>query len=223
MSTLLALSLLSAWAGTSALDTTVTLTATDDVWAYPHAGDPTSDPFLRVWGSEGESVGPSDLFEGAWSYSFVRFDLSSLTTQGSLKAATLVLRVAYNDSLSVEDAKRFPIEARLAGSDFREKGWVFENVAKAAPKKGKEFLLGSGYPASWTEDKPTKVEIDLLKGEGGLEKSLREALSSTKSIALALTSSISPADLGRSAVYRIHSRNGDPELAPKLILTVAPN
>lgn len=222
MSAFLALSLLSAWAGTSALDTTVTLTATDDVWAYPHAGDPTSDPFLRVWGSEGESVGPSDLFEGTWSYSFARFDLSSVPAKGSLKSAKLVLMVAYNDSLSVEDAKRFPIEARLAGSDFREKGWVFEDVAKVAPKKGKEFLLGSNFPASWTEGKPTRVEIDLLKGEGGFEKSLWQAVASSKSLALALTSSISPGDLGRSAVYRIHSRNGDAELAPKLVLTVAP-
>lgn len=33
---------------------TVDLIPTEDVWVYPHAGDPSTDSYLRAWGAGGK-------------------------------------------------------------------------------------------------------------------------------------------------------------------------
>ena len=65
-----------------------TLVPTDDVWVYPHAGDPAHDSFLRVWGADGKAA-PKDAGElEQFSFGLLQFDASKLQVRRLLATDT---------------------------------------------------------------------------------------------------------------------------------------
>lgn len=206
---------LAALALAPALDTTVEVQTSDDVWVYPHAFDQTGDPFLRIWGVEGRSVGTLNDEEGAWSFSLLRFPLAEVPSK-TLKSATVV--VTHNAALGVtaEQAKDAPIEVRAAKADFQEKTWNWSMMPDFRPAKEETAILGSGAPTPVQPGQPFAVEIEL-----DLER-FGPVLSSARAggfLGLALTAKVDPAELGQAGVYKVFSRSAEqPERRPKLVL-----
>lgn len=195
--------------------TTIDLTPTDDVWVYPHASDAAKDPFLRIWGADDLAVpsSPDDL-EG-YSFGYLRFDLSSTPKDAKLTAATLTLTHVADPAYTTTLVKNHPLEVRPVGS-FEEKTWAYENVTKVMPNTQKSSVYGSTFPEPIPANgKPFTLEVNLLKGPGDLKK----ALGGSPTLCLALVSSISPEDGGRSAVYKVYSKDADEaSYRPKLTL-----
>lgn len=182
--------------------TTVDFTPTDDVWVYPHASDPSSDPFLRAWGVDGLALptDPADL--GDFSFSLLRFDVKKLGA-GKVVGAELVLTHNQDPAYTAEQAKAGPLEARPAGTGYSEKSWSNEMAAKLMP--GKE-LYGSTAPADWPSGKPFPIIIDLTKGKADFKASIAKAIASDGTIGIALTSKISAENRG---VYKVFSKDAD--------------
>lgn len=197
---------------------TVDLIPTDDIWAYPHASDPDSDPFLRVWGFEGQSVADSAASSESLGYSFLKFDLTGLPEK-KLIGAELVLTHTAKPTFTLEMAKRAPLEVRPVASGFSEKTWTYYDLSKYMPAAGKEKVFGAGIPDTVPEDKDFPIRIDLMKGPGGFAKALEEARIG-KVLGLALTTTLSPAEEARS-VYKLYSKDGPKESRPVLKLTFA--
>ncbi|CAN5474650.1 hypothetical protein BH11ARM1_BH11ARM1_00690 [soil metagenome] len=203
----------------AALAQTMTLTPSDDLWVYPHASDAGGDTFLRVWGVEGKSV-PADAGEAEdFSMGYLRFSLAGTPSGETLKSATLELTNVAQPGFTVEQAKFAPLEARSLPCNFVEEGWTYEKLAQTMPKAGIDGLFGSGSPTT-VAGETISISIDLLKGTGGFAKAFAAAQASPeKAIAIALTSPLNPAELGRSAVYKVYSNNEkDEKLRPKLVL-----
>jgi hypothetical protein len=193
---------------------THTLVATDDVWVYPHAYDQTGDSVLRVWGDGTNSVGEMDASAFTFSYSMLRFDLSSVTEPSEkLKKATLVL---WHDSparFTVAESKAAPLEARLVDAGFDEKKWTFELFSRHMPVAGELALLGKAALAPSSDGKPFKVEIDLLSGKADL----RKAIAGQKAVGIALTTKMAP-EGAEGTLYEILSRSSEEALRPRLVL-----
>ena len=202
---------------------TVEVFPSDDVWVYPHASDPGTDPFLRVWGAGGKSVAEAGDDVGEISYSYLRWRLSDLPT-GKLVGATLVLTHVANPAFTVEQAKASPLEVRplpvLAAAatsttiEFSEKMWSHFLVGQIAPGPGSKNVFASGFAEKIEKDKPLTFELDLLKKEGFAEfyKNPR-----TMGLGLALTSSM---DAAERAVYKLYSKDGPKEYRPYLRLKI---
>lgn len=181
--------------------TTVDLVPTDDVWVYPHASDPSTDPYLRCWGVDGLALptDPADL--GDFSFSLLKFDVRKV--QGKIASAELILTHNADPAYSAEQAKSGPLEARPVGSAFNEKAWTEEMGAKCMP--GKE-LYGSVVPADWPAGKPFTLTIDLTKGKADFKAAIAKAISGDGTIAIALTSKISAENRG---VYKVFSKDAE--------------
>jgi hypothetical protein len=199
-----------------AIAQTMTLSPSDDIWIYPHAADGAGDTFLRVWGSGGKSV-PSDAGEAEdFSMGYLKFSLAGTPAGLELSTATLEVTSISNPGYTPDQTKYAPLEARSIPANFEEKGWDYSKLSATLPKVGIDSLFGSTGTATGNT-----ISIDLLKGPGGFAKALDAAQkSSDKTIAIALTSSLDPSELGRSAVYKVYSKEADDKASrPKLILT----
>lgn len=196
---------------------TFTKTPTDDVWVYPHASDPQKDAYLRVWGAGGKAVaGKSESIED-FSYSYLKFDLSDIPGEATLKEAKLILTAVADPGWSKSDLKATPLEARLAGSAFTEKDWVYESfAAKLGPEEAKEAIFGTATIGDIEKGKEPVLTIDLLQGPGKFADALKAAKG--KSIALALTSRLDPSELGRAAIIKTYSKDGPEKFRPVLRL-----
>lgn len=202
----------------TALPQKVELAPTDDLWIYPHASDAGHDANLRIWGAEGHAA-PADASEAEeLSMAYLKWDLSNLPTDKKLTSAVLVVTNIADPGYTVEQAKATPLQVRPLGSDFTEKTWDYEKLGKLLPAKENKDVFGAGYPLSFLPDKPVTIEIDLLKGPNDFRKYF-EAARTSKSLALALTSAMDMATLGRTGMYKIYSRDADKaEFRPKLVL-----
>jgi hypothetical protein len=197
---------------------TVRLAPTDDIWVYPHASDPAHDVNLRIWGASGNGV-PADTSEAEeMSLALLRWDVSGVPVGKKLVKATLVVTNIANPGYTLAQAAAAPLEARPVRADFDEKTWEYEKLEKYLPKKE---LFGSANPPSFEKDKPVPLEINLLKGPSKFAAYLDSSLaSSEKTLALALTSAMDMASIGRSGMYKIYSRDEkDEALRPSLVLT----
>jgi hypothetical protein len=192
---------------------TLRLSPTDDVWVYPFAGSPVGDPFLRVWGSGGLAVAPSAAELDDFSYSYLRWSVDEVPRDAELVEAKLILVHVPNPGFTPADAQKAPIEVRGVGAGFEEKTWAHGQAETLPPRKE---TFGAGAPGAGRRDEDIRFEIDLLAGPG----SFREHLEwSGTHIALALTSKLDPAQVGRTGIYRLHSRHADnPEHRPVLML-----
>jgi hypothetical protein len=202
---------------------TYDLMPSDDVWVYPHASDPMKDPFLRAWGAGGKSVASAPDEGGEFSYSYLKWDLSSVPKTVMVVEAKLILTLVADPGYTEELAKSNPLEVRPVGADFAEKTWTFEKSASIAPQSGDKGFFGSGFPVGWKKDgKDIRIEIDLLKGPKDFAAYLKESLAAGKA-ALAITSKMDPSEAGRTGVYKWYSKDAEKkEVRPVLHLVVDP-
>lgn len=201
-----------------AVDVTVDLFPTDDIWAYPHASSPESDPFLRVWGSEDGSVASSAAESESYGYSFLKFDLAGLPAGKVVKKAVLVVYQAPKPTFSLALAKQAPLEARAVAAGFSEKTWNYFDLSKFMPVKRKEGLYGSGAPEKLEEDMESPISIELSGSEGPFLKAFGAAQKSG-TFAIALTAAMNPADSETRATYKLCSKDGPKEYRPVLKVT----
>ncbi len=203
-----------------ALLTDVTLRPTDDVWVYPHAGDPAKDAYLRVWGHDGvaaaKTVGDSEEL----SYSLLRFDANSLP-EGRLTKATLVLTTTAGPNYTADDAQRNPLQARAVEGGFTEKGWKYDLLERFLPTFDPKSVYGTGVPVFPKADAEGIVEIDLLKGPGDFRAALAAAKKDAKPLGLALTSTLDvQANPGVQTIYKFYSKDASVETSrPRLVLS----
>jgi len=195
---------------------TIQLTPTDDVWVYGNASDPAHDVNLRIWGTEGLATPKEAGGADQLSMAYLKWDLSTAPAGKKLTKATLVVNNIPNPGYTIEQATATPLEARPLVADFDEKTWEFGLVSRVAPAGGKAELFGTGAPKTLPKDQAAPIEIDLMKGPGDFAAFVK---SSGKQLRLALTSTLDMASLGRSAIYKIYSREEkDETLRPRLVL-----
>ena len=194
------------------LDQTLTIEPSDDVWVYVHAQDQSSDPYLRAWGTEGDSVGP-----GA-SFSVLKFDLSTLP-EGQIISAKLVLTSPGEIGYIKEDSEKSPIQVRIAPSKFEEENFSFATADSVRPASGEGSIFGSTAVTPSADQKDFKVEINLMPKSSKFLTSVSEVTKTpNKLIGLALTSVLDPAQAGEGGIYKFYSRNNSDETKrPKLV------
>ena len=193
--------------------------ASDDIWIYPHASDQVSDAFLRCWGSNGFAVSDPESSDAATSWSCLKFDLSTIKTTGEIKSAKLVLYMVAGIELTKEDTKKWPLQARAVTTRFEEETFTFDLAKTVMPKGDKESVFGEASPEPNSDENPTKVEIDLMKGPAKFGKWYEECLATpNKLVGLAITSTLDPQEAGDGQIYKFHSRNGDKKLVPTLVI-----
>lgn len=199
---------------------TVTLSPTDDVWAYPHASDPGGDAYMRVWGAEGRPVPLDAASAEEYSFGFLKFALTGIKDPAKLKSAKLVVVEAPNPGFTVEQTKENPLQARMVDASFDEKGWKYDDIGKFLPKATKDGVTGFGSPAAWKEGEPITIEIDLLKGPDDFKAALGSAMrTSTRTLAFALTTPLDVTAMGRAAIFKIYSKEAEVAAnRPKLVL-----
>ncbi len=198
---------------------TVTVPVDQDVWVYPHAGEPASDSALRIWGVEGKAVAASPTDAEEFSYGFLRVSLTNVATDKKLVGASLYLTAA-NAMDALPEPKAYPLEVRPLSAGFTEKDWTYELSAKVFPSA--TVIYGTGVPLSAKDDKGEvswHFDIDLLGKDSKFKADFEAALKDKKPLHFALTSRINPGELGRAAVYKVFSRdNKDETVRPKLVL-----
>jgi hypothetical protein len=200
----------------------LTFEPTDDVWVYPHASDPSKDPYLRVWGSEGKSVAPAAEELDEFSYSYLKFNLKTLP-KGKIEEATLTLTSIADPGYTADYIKDNPVEARPLKSDFTEKTWEYDIARTLFPEPGAKSVYGLAYPSKWPAGKPFTVEIDLLKGPADFRIDSKQAANGDGSFAIALTSTDDVQTMGSTAVYKFYSKDADKkEYHPVLRIKVQP-
>jgi len=199
---------------------TVTLEPTDDIWVYPHASDPSKDPFLRVWGAEGKSVAPAAEELEEFSYSYLKFNFKALP-KGKIEEAKLILTSIADPGYTADYAKDNPIEARSLRADFAEKTWEYDIARTLGPGSGGKAVYGTGYPEKWPTGKPFPITLDLLKGPADFRADVEKARG--EDFAIALTSTDDVATMGNTAVYKVYSKDADKkEYHPVLRIKVQP-
>lgn len=198
------------------------LTPTDDVWVYQHAGDPQKDEFLRAWGSEGRAVANSSDDPLSFSYSLLRWDLSSFRKDAKVEKAELVLTIAPEPGFTAANAKDTPVQIRAAKGAFNEQEWNLGNADRFAP--GSDELEVLGWSAPDVVAPEAKIVIDLLRGPGDFKQVFRNAQKSNRPfLALALTSAMDPQQLSTKGIYKVYSKDAkEPSFRPVLKLTLSP-
>ncbi len=205
---------------------TFSLEPSDDIWVYPHASDPSKDPFLRVWGAEGKAVAPSPEESEEFSYSYLKFNLASLP-KGKFKVleAKLTVTQISDPGYTKDYIKDNPLEVRPLRPDFAEKNWEYDIVRTLNPDKDPKAPYGSASPSNWPTGKPFPIEIDLLKGPKAFGLDLLSASEGTDRVfAVALTSTNDVQTMGSTAVYKLYSKDADKkEYHPVLRLKLEAN
>jgi len=201
---------------------TIQLTPTDDISVYPHATDPEKDGYIRCWGSAGQAVAPDPDAVDDFSYSYLKFSLAKVPEKGTLKEAKLVIWHIADPGWNIDLAKQNPLQARGLRPDFSEKNWEYDICRSLYPDKANQSVFGSYAPEKIEAGKPVKFEIDLLKGPGRFARFFKEASDSPeRELALAITSSIDPAEVGQKSVYKFYSKDWEKaEVKPTLTLVV---
>ncbi|MFQ3588505.1 MAG: hypothetical protein SNJ76_12705 [Fimbriimonadaceae bacterium] len=194
------------------------LEPTDDVWVYSHASDQDRDPFLRCWGGENGSL-PESFGDGGGSFSLIQFDLSRLDAaalraiaEGRVASAHLILTHVDTRRENAAILSRHPLEVRGAPARVDERGWVYDDGARAFPT-GNPFGVYQG--AIDAIGQPFEVAVDLLQGPEDFRKAL--AAAGDGKFALAITSPVEPQDQA-IGVFRFFSRNAPGNKGPRLVL-----
>ncbi len=195
---------------TLAAQTKVDLPAAESVWVYSHAGDPTRDPYLRIWGAGGTATsgaGPSD----DWSYGYLKFNLKDLP-DGAPKSAELIL---FNIPKPSFKADSEPLQARALKGKFAAGEWTYANANDVVPGPD-DTVFGEAGAKDLATD-PVEIRIKFTKADFAayLKKSGRELF-------LALTSKIDPNVEGggssKGGVYKVYSAAAEAKLRPVLHL-----
>jgi hypothetical protein len=185
---------------------------------YVHAGDPTGDEFLRVWGSEGVAAPEGDGGTADFSFGFLKLDVSGIPA-GKPTKAVLVLFSSAPPAFDSDDLHQTPLEARELRGEFSAATWGGNTASPGSSKTvfGKAVLVGE-----LQKSKPTELDIDLLKGPSDFAAFLAKAETSRDhSLYLALTSAIKPSSQSGafSGLYKLYSAtHQDKEHRPVLKL-----
>lgn len=190
---------------------THTLSASDDVWVYPHASDPGSDNVMRVWGDGSSAIDLDAMEQGEFSMGYLQFPLEGLGS-GKLSSAKLTLTVQSTDAITEDDFKKFPLEVHGLSGKLEEKKFSFGGDVK--PLKG---LLGTGVAVK--DGDVWRVTFDLLAGETPKFPAYFEKAQKAGYLGLSLGSSISPVD-SRSHIYRILTKENPESSRPSLKLEI---
>lgn len=199
----------------------VTLRPTDDVWVYPHAGDPAKDGYLRVWGREGEAVPKLAGDATEFSFSLLRFDPAALP-DGKLTKARLILTTTAGPNYTEEQAKKWPLQARPVDGGFAEKGWKYDLIERFMPTFDPKSVYGTGFPKPWpAPDVEGKIEIDLLQGPGDFRAALTTARKDGKPLGVALTAALDvQTNPDVQTIYKAYSKDAPVEASrPQLVLS----
>jgi hypothetical protein len=195
----------------------VSLIPTDDVWAYPHAGDPAHDSFLRVWGTDGRAAAKDAGELEQFSYGLLQFDATKLPN-GKPSSAFLRVYNVSSPSFTLEQAKAAPLQVRPINGTFIEKTWQYAQTEKLMPPSEDKAVFGQTSPTALSDSAPILIEVDLLKGPGDFAGFLANVKKTGKSLNLALTSALEVTE--NRASYKIYSRDAEREsLRPQLVLT----
>lgn len=197
---------------------TVKLTPTDDVWVYSHASDQVNDTFLRVWGAEGAAVTSVDEQAPA-SWSLLQFDLAGASKTAELSSAKLVLHHIGTPSFGPDDTVLTPLEVRPAVAGFNEKTWNLADAEEFKPAPGDNDVFGFSPVTAGKDDKPIRVEVDLLAGKRDFRAALKSGMEKGNKLALALTSRMEITGGAQRKTYKFFSRSAAEELRPSLVLT----
>lgn len=194
------------WTDTPAV-TETKAEANHDVWVYSFASVQDTDPFLRAWGT-GAATAEFDP-QGEDSVSLVSFALPEAS--GDVLSATLTLRHIKNDTART-NMRRYPILLHLIPAGFDEKTW---DLSKAGPYWPKGDPIATGRPGFIYADGSFDLNFDLLS----VNREVIEAIKSGQ-VAFAISSRLPASELGREAIYKLHSRN-TPDAALRPTLTVS--
>lgn len=199
---------------------TFSLPATDDIWIYHFAQEQVSDPYLRCWGSQGTVASDPNAGGGESSWSCIKFDMSSVKQEGELKSAVLTIWLVAGSALGEEETKKWPVEIRAVSPQFNESNFQVRDAKSVLPDTSKAAIFGTASPQPTADEKPVKVEIDLMKGPAKFAEWFKKCHETpNKSIAFAMTTTLDPQEAGEGQIYKFHSRNGDKTLVPELKLT----
>lgn len=194
----------------------IRLTPSDDIWVYPHAGDPQRDAFLRVWGRGDSAVGATLADNESYSFSYLRFILPPSLRGQEVTTAVLQLE-GVSANFTSEESRKYPIQARIISADFAERGWTFDKSEKIVPSREKDAVVGEGSAETLKEDATYTVELKLRLDHPSVKALWSGIAADGKPIALALTSAI-PVEESRK-MYKLHSANAERESArPSLVI-----
>lgn len=202
-----------------AINQTMEIVPTDDIWVYPHAADQTSDEYIRCWGSNGIAVTEPSIGGSGASWTAMKFDISKTPADAEIASAYLVLWVPGDAGYSSEDAKKLPIQIRPLKPEFEEEGYSFAQAKSIMPSIDDKVIFGTGSPVIPGSGEPFSFKTDLLKGPNSFAKAWKEARStSRKEIAFALTSTMDPEQAGEGGIYKFYSRSAEEKYRPKLVI-----
>ncbi len=203
---------------------TVSLVPTETVWVYANASSPTDGTFLRAWGRDGKACPGDGEDPGEFSYSYLKWDLSSVPADAKITSAKLELSNIPDPGFTLETAKKNPVEARSILGEFDAKTWTFDMASKVRPVSTKSGIFGSGYPKEIKAGEPVQISIDLMTTPDAFGKAIKAAMASPSHLFyLSITSALDPSVDGRSSVYKVYGQKESKEsLRPKLTLTFEP-
>ncbi len=196
--------------------------ASDDVWCYVHSLNPTTDPYMRVWGDGIDAIHPCppDFYH---SFSYVKFALTptfDASKNYAITSAKLILTHASDPGFTVEQGLANPLRAYSLGDAWSEGTWDFSQVGIGIPcPMDPYFGEGdlSGYVA--TTDK-FPIPIDLAGP--AFSDYFNESLHATGKLDLALCSTIAPGDQGGVIFYKLVTKDHVSGLGPRLQLVATP-
>jgi len=199
-------------AGLALAASTLQLQPTDDVWVYPHAGDPSKDAYLRVWGSGGRAVAQDAVDTTDFGYSYLCFKVPA--DLRSLKGAKLLLTHIAGPGYDKDFSKAFPLQVHPLKGSFEEKSWSYDQVSKIQPT---DKVFGTGWAENLSADKPFQIVIDLSKPE--FYEYVAAAAKSGGELSLALCAKVDVAEVGMKSMYKIFSKDAETDAnKPKLVL-----
>ncbi|MES1227512.1 MAG: hypothetical protein ABUL72_02515, partial [Armatimonadota bacterium] len=152
----------------------------------------------------------------ASSWSLLKWNLDGFTKESKIVEAQLILTVVPDAGYTVKDAADSPLEARPVPGGFTESNWDYSDATHYVPIGTETEIFGSASPATINPE-GFKIVIDLMKGPSDFKDYFTKAMKKDKNIAIAITSRIDPATLGREGIYKVYSKDAtDPMTRPAL-------
>ncbi len=182
----------------------------ESLWVYSHAGSPSTDEYLRVWGVSGQATPEGNGGGDDWSYGYLKFDVGSARAEAPSKALLTLYNVnppGYGDAAT---AAANPLQARALVGGFSGKDWDYSLAVKVHPGLA-STVFGTGTLGAVTDAKaPIPITVDLLKGPGDFKAYWAAARGGEgHTLYLALTSPIAPSteegSSGKGGVYKVFS------------------
>ena len=201
---------------TTRLDDPITITASEDVWVYPNAGEPATDETFKVWGVGGKAVAPTPAEAESFGYGYLKFNVPEVPEGKKLIGAWMLLKPSA--SMKVDpNAKDYPLEVRPLVGKFEEKTWTYDKSATVYPG---DSIFGTGVvapPDGLSAVGALEIRIDLLGKKSKFAETF--AKGGKNPMYFALTSKYDAGELGREGIYRIYTRDRkEGDVKPKLIL-----